>query len=152
MTKLKTGTWIVVADSEKALLLENLGDGDFPNFSVIEKETQENPPSREQAANRPGRVSDSTGQQRSAMSDTDWHQLAKDRFADDLAEMLNRHALKQDFSSLVLIAAPHVLGEVRKHLHGEVESRIVAQIDKNLTNLPLDKIEEQVKQDLKNVA
>lgn len=76
MAKLKQGTWVVVADSEKALFLNNLTDHENPNLEVIKIESQENPPSREQGANRPGRMPDTGPGQRSAMQDTDWHELA----------------------------------------------------------------------------
>lgn len=152
MSELKTGTWIVIADSEKALFLENVGDADFPHFQVLRKETQENPADHEQGTDRPGRFNDGPSVQRSAVAETDWHALAKERFADELAEILNARALKSDFDHLVIVASPTVLGMLRKHLHSETQKRVVAELPKNLTHEPLDRIEEHVREDLKNVA
>ena len=148
MTKITNGTWVVVADGEKALFLRNVTDGENPNLEVIRKEEQDNPKDIDQSANRPGRVHQSANHGRSAYEDTDWHELAKDRFAADLADILYERAHKGKFESIVLVAAPNVLGELRGQLHQEVADKIVGEIPKTLTNHPIDEIETIVKSDL----
>ncbi len=66
MTRIRTGDRIVLADGEKALFLVNDGDEDFPNFNVVRKEIQDNPPTREQGTDSPGRFNDGPQVQRSA--------------------------------------------------------------------------------------
>jgi len=136
------GAWVIVADGEKALFLHNKGDHDYPHLEVFREEEQDNPPNREQAANRRGRFNDGPGAHRSAVEDTDWHQLGKERFAKDISETLYAYAHKNKFDKLVIVAPPMVLGEMRKELHQEVQDRIVADIDKTLTNHPIYEIEE----------
>ena len=148
MTKITNGTWVVVADGEKALFLRNVTDGENPNLEVIRKEEQDNPKDIDQSANRPGRVHQSANHGRSAYEDTDWHELAKDRFAADLADILYERAHKGKFDSIVLVAAPNVLGELRDQLHQEVTDKVVGEIPKTLTNHPIDEIEKIVKADL----
>ncbi len=145
MTKLTNGTWVLIADSEKALFLENETDGEDPYLKVVKKEEQENPPNRDQAANRPGRFNDGPSAHRSAVDDTDWHQLAKERFASDLADILYQKAHSGKFERLVIVADPSTLGQLRAELHQEVTAKVVGEIDKNLTGHPLDKIETLVK-------
>lgn len=79
---------MVIADGEKALFLENMMDAQDPNLVVRRVDAQENPPDSEQGTDRPGRMMDTAPGQRSALEETDWHELAKMRFADDLAERL----------------------------------------------------------------
>ncbi len=55
---LKTGTWILIADGEKALFLVNAGDEMAYNFEVVRKEEQANPSTTEQATDAPGRFND----------------------------------------------------------------------------------------------
>ena len=148
MTKIKNGTWVVVADGEKALFLRNVTDGEDPNLEVIREEEQDNPKDIDQSANRPGRVGQSANPGKSAYDDTDWHELAKDRFAADLADILYERAHKGKFDSLVLVASPGVLGELRGQLHQEVTDKIVGEIPKTLTNHPVKDIEDIVKADL----
>ncbi|WP_369932483.1 host attachment protein [Rhodovulum sp. 12E13] len=138
------GTWILVADSEKALFLRNETDAENPNFVVVGKEEQENPATSEQGTDRPGRMQDTGVQQRSGMEDTDWHRLAKERFAHDLADRLYDLAHKGAFDRIVLVAAPRVLGALRDQLHKEVKGRVVGEVDRNLTHEPVDAIERHV--------
>ena len=144
MAKLKNGAWILVADGEKALFLVNDGDETNLDLRVIRKDEQENPSTREQGASRPGRVQASTGPNVSAMDDSDWHDLAKERFAVDLAELLYSRAHAGRFDQLVIVAAPQILGVLRASIHSTVADKLLIEIPKHLTNQPLDKIEKQV--------
>lgn len=134
-------TWILVADGQKALFLCNEGDDELRNFAVRHVEEQDNPPDREQGTDRPGRMGDQGSAHRSSVAETDWHQLAEDRFAKDLSDILYRMAHKNRFEKLVLVAPPRVLGELRQELHKEVQDRIVGEVPKTLTNHPIDRIE-----------
>ena len=148
MTELKTGAWVLICDGEKALFLRNDGDAEAPDLNVVRIEEQDNPKDINQSANRPGRMNDNGPGQKSAYDDTDWHQLAKDRFASDLADRLYKQAHRGAFDHIVIIAASRTLGALRKELHQEVTNKIVAEIDKDLTNHPLDKVEQMVRSDL----
>lgn len=148
MSILTKDTWVLIADGEKALFLKNMTDAKDPFLNVVKKEEQENPPAREQAENRPGRMNDGTGPHRSAVDDTDWHELAKERFAADLAEMLYKLAHKGAYERLVIVADPATLGALRDELHQEVTARVVGEIPKTLTNHPVDEIEKIVKSEL----
>lgn len=135
---LKHGLWVVVADGEKALFLRNHGDGKFPNLAVVQEMEHENPPTREQGSGKPGRYSEGP---RSAIEETDWHRLEKERFADDIAERLYKLAHKGEFSEVILVAPPRILGEMRQKLHKEVSDKLRAQIPKTLTNHTVFEIE-----------
>jgi len=141
MATLTNGTWVLIADGEKALFLRNDVDEINPDLNVVRQDSQENPATRNQGTHKPGRMSDTGVGQRSALSDTDWHQLAEDRFARDLADTLYHYAHDGAFARIVLVAPGKVLGELRQSLHVEVKDRVVAEISKDLTNHPLDKVE-----------
>ncbi len=141
---LKHGLWVLVADGEKALFIRNEGDAKFPNLQVMRELSQENPPTREQASDKPGRFNDGPSPHRSAVQETDWHKIGKLRFADEIAEKLYKAAHRGDFDHLVIAAPPLVLGELRKKLHGQVADRVVAEIPKTLTNLPVYDIEQML--------
>nr|WP_306269495.1 host attachment family protein [Pararhizobium sp. IMCC3301] len=133
--------WVVVADGEKALFLYNEGDEVYPHLKVFREEHQDNPPNREQAANRPGRLNDGPGPHRSAVEDTDWHKLEKTRFAHELSDILYRQAHKHRFDHLIIVAPPATLGDLRNELHQEVTEKIIGEVDKTLTNHPIAEIE-----------
>lgn len=140
--RLKHGIWVMVADGEKALFLKNQGDTKYPNLEVVREMEQENPPTHEQGTDRPGRYSEGMSSPRSAMEETDWHRIAKERFADEIAALLYKYAHAEAFREIVLVAPPLVLGELRKKLHKEVDSRIAAEIPKTLTRHTVSDIEQ----------
>ena len=61
------------------------------------------------------------------------------------AAMLKERALRNDYEALVVVAPPATLGELRKHYHKEVEKRLVAEVPKDLVNVPVAEIEEILK-------
>jgi protein required for attachment to host cells len=134
-------SFIVVADGKKSLFFRNEGDGEFPNLMVERKDIHENPKDREQKTDAAGSAPSSMGTVRSAMSETDFHQLEEDRFAAETAEQLKQRALRNEFDSLIVVAPPKTLGELRKHYHKEVERRITGEIAKDLTGHPVEEIE-----------
>ncbi|HBZ43129.1 MAG TPA: Host attachment protein [Maritimibacter sp.] len=148
MAHIDTDTWVLVADSEKALFLKNVADAENPHLVVISKEEQDNPSNFAQSANRPGRMPDAGHSQRSALDDTDWHELAKDRFASHLAELLYEKAHRGDYDKIVLCLPPQVIGRVRDELHKEVEQKVVGEVTKLLTKHPIAEIEKILKDEL----
>lgn len=140
-TKLKNGVWVVIADSEKALFLANRGNVRSPALIVVSELSRENPPTHKQGSDRPGRFHDGPSPHRSAVADTDWHRIAKERFADEIARNLGKAAQRGDFDEIILVAPPVVLGEIRKKLHKDVGDLVVAEVAKTLTNHPLPDIE-----------
>lgn len=133
---------VVVADGRKMLFLRNEGDAVHLNLQVERKRVQDNPPDREQGTDTPGRSFSSVGPGRSAYEETDFHQLEEDRFAAETVELLKKRALNNDFESLIIIAPPRTLGELRKHYHKEVSERLTGEIDKTLTGHPIPDIEQ----------
>lgn len=145
---LPQGAWVVVADGEKALFMVNEGDDMDMNLSVLRKDQQENPKAQDWAANQPGRFNDGPSVQRSAVQDTDWHVLQKERFAAQLADKLYKWAHHGRFDKLVIMASRPVLGPLRAALHKEVAERIILEVPKVVTNHPLDEVEDILSREL----
>ena len=138
---LPNNTLVLVADGRKMLFLRNHGDTAQIDLRVEAHREQANPPSHDQGSDAPGRSVASIGNRRSAMEETDFHQIEEDRFAAKAADLLRERALGGDFETLIVVAPPHTLGELRKHYHKEVASRIVDEINKDFTGRPIDEIE-----------
>jgi protein required for attachment to host cells len=78
------------------------------------------------------------------VEEADWHRLAKEQLADEIAEALYRHAHNDLLTELVIIAPPKILGNLRRALHAEVVGRIVGEMPKELTSHPITEIEKLV--------
>jgi protein required for attachment to host cells len=152
-------TLIVVADGSKALFTMNRGDEEQPILEEATPVERENPPTREQGTDKPGRFhdagrggfsgSDDVVLGRSAVGDTDWHRFEKHQFAKEIAGRLNKLALGGGIDRIVLVAPPQVLGDLRKELHKVTTEKVVAEIQKDLTNFPTDRIAAEVREVLK---
>ncbi len=152
VVKLNHSTWVVVADGEKYLLLRNKGDRDFLHLEVIDHKESINAPARELSTDRAGRQHDSKRELggdvkawgSSAMEETDWHRVEEERFARHVATTLADMASAGRFRALVVIADPRSLGAFRDACDDRLKSVIVAEIAKDLTNLPLEGIERSI--------
>ena len=135
-------TLVFVGDGRKMLFLRNIGDAEFLDLRTEAHDEQELPKDREIKSDAPGLNAQSGGFGRPAMDEADFHQQAEDRWAKDAADILNRRALANDYKALVIVAPPKTLGELRKHFHKETEKRLVATFNKDMTDRPLDQIED----------
>ena len=132
---------VLVADGRKMLFLRNDGDAEHPNLIVETAREQDNPSTSDQTTHAAGRTSSPRGGIQSSVEPTDFHQIEEDRFAAEAADMLKRRALRNDYESLIIVAPPRTLGEMRKHYHVEVSQRLKGEIDKDLTGHPIAEIE-----------
>lgn len=148
MVFLKTGAWALIADGRKALFLRNSGDTKDYDLRVVWHRTMDNPATREQGADRPGRSAPVPGVRGGSLEATDWHQIAEDRFAAEVADILNKAAADGAFEEVVIVAPPKVLSELRDHLSAKTARLVIAEIPKTLTDHPVEKIERILKADL----
>ncbi len=136
---------VLVADGRKMLFLRN--EGDNTDFNLVVEKAQEhvNPATRDQATDAAGRASSPRGGVQSSVEPTDFHQLEEERFAAEAADFLKVRALKNDYESLIVVAPPKTLGELRKRYHKEVSNRLTGELDKDLTGHPIADIEKALK-------
>lgn len=96
---LANNTLVLVADGRKMLFLRNHGDETQMDLQLEAHQEQDNPLTHEQGTDVPGRSFASVGNRRSAMAETDFHQLQEDRFAAEAADLLRDRALNGDFNA-----------------------------------------------------
>jgi protein required for attachment to host cells len=138
--------FVFVGDGRKALFLRNEGDEKFANL-VTERvlNGEENPPTHEQGSDRPGRAYASAGSgARSSVETTDWHEIEEHRFAQRAAEALETLVRERGVRSLVVAAPARTLADLRRTLHADVKSKLIAEIDKDFTNIPVWEIEKHI--------
>lgn len=131
---------VFVGDGRKALFLLNEGDGLRPRLRVQQAFEDENPPTHEQGSDKPGRTLSGTEPNRSAMEQTDWHDVEKHRFARTVAGALDRFLRERQTEHLVIIAPPRTLADLRRLFSPTVQKSIVAELAKDLTGLTVSDI------------
>jgi protein required for attachment to host cells len=136
MKKLVRHARVLVTDGAKALVYRNEGDALTPDLRLMRSYAQDNPPTRDQGSDKPGRTNASTGVNRSSMEAPDWHQVAEDQFVAGIAEDMNKDLRAGEFESLVVVAPPAALGVYRKAVPAAVAKVTLAEIDKDLVKHP----------------
>jgi protein required for attachment to host cells len=131
---------VLVGDGRKALFLRNKGTPRDVELIVERELHHENPATRDQGSDRPGRKPGADGVSQSAIEQTDWHDQAEERFAAEIADTLYEMEHAQKFDELVVVAPPRLLGNLRAALHPEVSQCIVAEVAKDLTSHPVPEI------------
>ena len=143
--KIPHDAFVFVGDGRKALFLRNEGDEKFIFLKTEKAFVDENPLSHEQGTERPGRISKGwqTGG-RSAVETTNWHFLEEQHFVRTVAASMERLLRGSKVKKLVVVAPPRTLSELRSAFHPDVKACIVAEVNKDLTNHPIDEIEKHL--------
>jgi protein required for attachment to host cells len=142
--KIGTGDWIVVCDGRKALILENRGDRMFPNLHTREVHEQPDPSTHALGSDAPGRVHQSTGDARSSIEQTDWHDASERSFLKTLADRLNVAVTTGETSAVTMVASPRALGMIRSDYSAAVRKALHGEVAKDLVKFPVHEIEKQL--------
>lgn len=141
----KTVTWILIADGTQARVLEHNGPG--KGLTTIKGLDWSIEPLQSQDidSDKPGRGHSSGGSARSSMEPkTDPAQHREAEFVRSVASVLDKKALEGAYDRLVVAAAPIALGNLRKVMSDHVKKTIVAELDKDLTNIPTPSIDKHL--------
>jgi protein required for attachment to host cells len=133
---------VLVTDGRKLLFLRNHGDENQIDLRTESHDQREDRKDNEIKTDAAGSSKQSFGFGRPALGETDFHQQDEDRWVKEAADELKKRALRQDFEALAIVAPPRALGVLRKELHKEVERRIVATFNKEMTDRPIPDIED----------
>lgn len=140
--KAKT-TWILVADGAQAKVFEHAGPG--KGLRIIDGLQFEQEPlqAREIMADRPGNSIGSQGARNSGGVEysSDPVAVRERRFVEGVAEELEKHLQAGAFDRLIVAAAPTALGDLRHAFSKGLKDKLMAELPKDLTNLPTPKLE-----------
>ncbi len=143
-TQYVSGDWIVVCDGRKALVLENAGDGLYPNFRLRESHEHKDSATHEMGTDTPGRVHASVGTARSAVEQTDWHDRAEQDFLRAMAQKLDEWLRTGSVKSLSIVAPPRALAVLRAAYTPAVRAAIKHELAKDLVKMPIREIEKHL--------
>lgn len=130
-------TWILIANAKTARIVENDGPGKglFQPSGLARQATEET-----SYADQPGRSFSSSGSVRSKMEPHQKALTPRDGFAGELVEDLASYYQKGQFDRLIICAAPAMLAHVRDLMPDAIQSQVIAEVPKDLTHVPTDKL------------
>ena len=127
--KLTKNAVVAVADGETLKLYHNTGTEGSPSLTLM-------PEANVSATNK-----GSGGRHQSSSANPDDSQQDEDSVAAGIAKLLNQRVLDGKIDDLVVIAAPRTLGELRKHYHKTLETKLLGEVSKDLTGHGIEDIE-----------
>ena len=141
--QLATGTYVLVSDGAKALLLQNKGDDGIIDLRVVKALEESTPAAKELSSDRPGRFSTPSGGQ-AATEQTDWHEVGETRFLAKVAQATLETVTQTSPANLVVAADPKSLGKLRRLLIDSGSIKLLAEINKDLAHQSIPQIEEAI--------
>jgi protein required for attachment to host cells len=134
--KKKPKVWYVIADGGRARFVERDEGGAFRTVSSFIS-TELHAKSSELGRDRRARVRESANAARSAIEPRrDLKEAAKEDFVKLVAEQLDEEHGRGQFESLVLVAPPGVLTELRNSLSKPIAKLVADDLQKDLTKIP----------------
>ena len=128
---LPKGTTVAVADGEKLNLFRNAGDEAGMKLTALPHQAID------------ASKGTSSGHQ-SSTANPDHGQANEDGFAAGVVQYLNQQVLDGGIEGLVIIAAPRALGEMRRHYHKALSTKLRGEIAKDLTGHSVSDIEKAI--------
>lgn len=130
-------TWILIADAGRARVLESV-EGE-KRLTAISDLSFDNdlPPVHELVRDRQPRSFQSAGPGRHPITPkTDVRRAEKQKFAQEIADVLDKRFKDNAFDALVVVAPPQALGDYRDVLSAPLRAATVAEVAKDLTKTP----------------
>ncbi|MEX1059639.1 MAG: host attachment protein [Methyloceanibacter sp.] len=128
--------WYVIADGGRARFVERDERGAFRTVTSFVS-TELHARSSDLGRDRPARVMESATPGRSAVEPRrDLKEAAKEDFVKLVADELGVGHERGQFDSLVLVAPPGVLTELKKNLSKPIAKLVVGDLQKDLTKVP----------------
>jgi protein required for attachment to host cells len=124
---LPTSTTVAIADGETVRLFHNTGVK--PGVHLVEITALPAPAH-----------SGSGARHHTGSVNPDGRRLVEDDFAAATAAFLNKLSLDGTIKHLVVVSDPRTLGEMRKHFHRNLRSKIIGELAKDFSRRPLKDI------------
>ena len=128
--------WYVIADGGRARFVERDDNGAYRTvLSFVAADMHKR--TRDLGLDRPVRVKESANSARHAVEPRrDLHEAAKEDFIALVAQEIEAGHGRDQFDSLVLVAPPGVLTELKKKLSKPIAELVVSELQKDLTKVP----------------
>jgi protein required for attachment to host cells len=138
----KIVTWVLIADGAQARVLEHTGPG--KGLQQVEGLTfgMEALQAQDINTDREGVFGGAGAGRGSHEPQTDPVAHRETQFVKSVAAMLDQQQQKGAFDRLVIAAAPVALGDLRKAISPHVKKLVVAEINKDLTNIPTAQLDQ----------
>lgn len=148
-----TTTWVLIADGTHGTIVRSKGPGsglepvtDLQGVNAADRDLGRDSPGTDPGgrAGDPPAAPDITQGRHAAEPRLTPHDKAEMRFLDDVIGEVATASTAGRFDRLVLVAPPKALGHLRDRMPDAVKSKVVGELDKDLTNVPLPQLSQHL--------
>lgn len=136
--------WVFVCNGAKAKAFEKVSGGDAWRVVWRDESADARKFTRELGRDRPARGRTIGTGEPFAIDAASLHERAEQDFILKCAGFLNAQAAQKTFDSMILADDPRALGVLQPLLGEDVAQRLKMVVNKDLTNLPTDKIAQAI--------
>lgn len=141
--------WIVIANATDARIYQQNNDATTLQLTQHFHSEKAHLHAKDVVTDRAGRVFESAVIGRHALEPTtELHREAKIEFAHEIMAFINHAIANHEFETLILVASPKLLGELRKQIHKPPTQATILEIAKDLSHVKEDKLPEVLKHEL----
>ena len=140
----KPVTWILVANSARAILLDDQGADNPLTVIKVFRDPSGRKSASELVTDRPGRGQSPTGTGAALAPHTSPHRNAQEHFAAHLATILADSRVRDMFSRLVVVAANPFYGVLLSHLDPHVRKMVSRTVERDFCDVPLTELRERL--------
>ncbi len=138
-------TWVVICDASRCRIFEVGPRRDQWRMLQSIEYPQGRAKGQELLTDKPGRNQQSRSGVRPAMEPTTQpHEVEVERFALQIAKLLEARLAENAYERLALVAPPHFLGTLRSTLSANLAKHVVLSLDKDYTSLEPAELAERV--------
>lgn len=132
----KTRTkWILIADAHRGKIIKYENKKITHVIPTLHSNDIISINNRDKGHHKPGNATNSN---HFLEPDTPWKWVEKELFCQELTKIINEN--QEKFDSIILIAPPKILGQMRFMLSENVSKKVEKEINKDLTKLPLEEL------------
>ena len=127
--------WVLVANRSRARILSQRLPGEPLQEVTSLKHPDGSLKQQDVETDRQGRFGERGNMRQAGDPETDFKHETAERFAGEIADLLDKARQRNQFGELVMIAAPLFLGVLRKKLPAPLGQMVTLEIDKDYTHL-----------------
>lgn len=139
--------FVVVCDAQRAHVYQNIGSKQSPSLSFVAGFEQKLLPTHEQGTDKPGTTFSSASKTRSYVAQSDYHEAQQHAFSKNVVKEMANLLTSKNIKKIIWVAPPRMLSFLRADMPKQLKDITAAEIDKDLTKHPKEKIIELLNYD-----
>ncbi len=135
---------LVLVNGSRVIFFENTGDDNHLSLDMVYSLTCKSKRSIDLGRGPAGRVENSAIHGHASFEQTNLHDKAEENFIKTANLAINTYMKNPQYQHLILFAEPSTLGYLRNIMSPEISSKVIKEVAKDYTKLPIVDLEKLI--------